>query len=274
MVNNHKNFEVKTDTKSLARSIIQVIEISKKHDLHCWLNYGALLGMVREKRLLPWNNDAELSCWNEKDIKKKAIKIVNDLSINGYSAYYYSTVGTINIKKQGIDININFMWDENPLGTRPHEECSKFKSNLILSYIVYWLAISMSTYSSGISFRKFVRANKREKVKIVLIAINKIFPIKIKKIFYKTLMSMAMKGKSEFGKTGMPSKYFKDFIKIDFYGSEISIPKRNRELLAFIYGEDWETPQENWSFYSNKNRRVSKIKFIDEIFEDNNIEFV
>jgi len=32
MVNNHKNFAVKTDTKSLARSIIQVIEISKKHD--------------------------------------------------------------------------------------------------------------------------------------------------------------------------------------------------------------------------------------------------
>jgi len=56
MVNNHKNFAVKTDTKSLARSIIQVIEISKKHDLHCWLNYGALLGMVREKMRLEFYN--------------------------------------------------------------------------------------------------------------------------------------------------------------------------------------------------------------------------
>ena len=274
MSENYNNFKIKTDVESLAFSIIEVINTAKKYDLYCWLNYGALLGMVREKRLLPWNNDGELSCWNEKNIKKKAIHIVDDLSRNGYNAYYYSTIGTINIKKPGVDININFIWDENSMGTRPHEECSKFNKKFILSYIFYWFAISMSTYTSNISFKKFVRAKTKEKIKIIFIFINKIFPRKIKKKLYKIFMQLAMMGGSEFGKTGIPSFYFKDFINIDFYGSKVLIPKKNKELLEFIYGENWEVPLENWSFYSNKNRKASKIKFINKIFDDNQIEFV
>ena len=44
-------YEVRSDVAKLASAIIDVMKVSKTNDVQCWLNYGALLGVVRENRL-------------------------------------------------------------------------------------------------------------------------------------------------------------------------------------------------------------------------------
>jgi hypothetical protein len=39
-------------------------------------------------------------------------------------------------------------------------------------------------------------------------------------------------------------------------------PKQRRMLLDFIYGESWEVPKQNWSFYEKKNQSVSRIIYL------------
>ena len=97
------NFEVKSDTDKLSVAILEVMEVALSHGVKCWLNYGALLGIVRENRLLPWNNDAELTCWHEADITKKFKLITDDLNKRGYHTYFYSTMGAIGSKRKGVD---------------------------------------------------------------------------------------------------------------------------------------------------------------------------
>ena len=75
-----ENFEIRSDVEELAPAIIDIMNVALSNGVTCWLNYGALLGMVRENRLLPWNNDAQLCCWYEEDISIKFINITNQLN--------------------------------------------------------------------------------------------------------------------------------------------------------------------------------------------------
>jgi len=271
-----ENFEIQSDVEALSKTIIDVINISRKNNLHIWLNYGALLGMIRENRLLPWNNDAHLNCKYEKDFEYKCIQIVNDLERIGYRAYYYPTNGSINIKKTktGVDVNINCVWAENNKYVRPHEEAAQFKKKHVISYILYWLSRSMSIYTSNINFKKLKTANTREKIKIMLIIKNMIITKKIRKFLYKQLLNLSKYGPVYYQKTAIPISFYKEFIDIDFYGSKISVPKKNKELLEYIYGNTWKTPINNWSFYDKKNKYTSNMKYIDESWDYKNVDFI
>ena len=42
-----KHFKMRSDPKRLLESLVRVKKICDKHNLSFWLNYGALLGVVR-----------------------------------------------------------------------------------------------------------------------------------------------------------------------------------------------------------------------------------
>ena len=154
-----KNFKVQSNTKELSNAIIEVTKCAEKNGLICWINYGALLGIIRENRLLPWNNDAHLCCFYEDNFKNKCLKIADELERKGYHTYFYPTVGALNIKKKGVDVNINCVWRENDKCLRPHEEAEYFSKKHIISHVLYWLSRSFSIYTPNISLKKFYNIN-------------------------------------------------------------------------------------------------------------------
>ena len=87
------DFPTRSNIKNLVQTIHDATEIAQRHGVQSWLCYGALLGMIRENRLLPWNNDAELGCWYTSDINSKVKRITADLNKRGYTVYYASTMG-------------------------------------------------------------------------------------------------------------------------------------------------------------------------------------
>ena len=80
------DFPTRSNINNLIQTIHDATEIAQHHGVQCWLCYGALLGMIRENRLLPWNNDAELGCWYTSDINSKMKRIAVDLNKRGYKA--------------------------------------------------------------------------------------------------------------------------------------------------------------------------------------------
>ena len=104
------HFPTRSNINNLVQTIHDAIEIAQQHGVQCWLCYGALLGMVRENRLLPWNDDAELGCWYTSDINSKMKRITADLNKRGYTVYYSSAIGSLSVKKTGAVVNINCFW--------------------------------------------------------------------------------------------------------------------------------------------------------------------
>jgi len=62
-----------------------VTKILKENNITYWLDFGTLLGAVRENRLLPWDNDLDISI-REKD-SQKLREILPQIKQIGYRTY-------------------------------------------------------------------------------------------------------------------------------------------------------------------------------------------
>jgi hypothetical protein len=54
--------------KVLIQNLIDINTVCKKLNVPCWLQDGTLLGLIRDGKLIPWDNDADMGChednWN------------------------------------------------------------------------------------------------------------------------------------------------------------------------------------------------------------------
>jgi len=68
--------------KSSMKMLQKVTSIMEKNGIPYWLEGGTLLGIVREKRLLPWDNDMDISL--VKDNEKKLLSVLFKIFLCGY----------------------------------------------------------------------------------------------------------------------------------------------------------------------------------------------
>ncbi len=269
-----KSFTVRSDTEKLAPAIIEVMHILRKHGIESWLCYGALLGVIRENRLLPWNNDAELGCWYEDRINGKFCTVVNELNKKGYHANYYSLNGSLAARRKGVIVNINCFWRENGYAVRPHELPVVFKRAPYIAVVLYWIAAFMSAYPAGFLGNTIMPLSKNELIRIILVSFFKLLPSNIRKKISVHALRWSIKCGGTYQKTGIPEIFFQKFIEWDFYGSQVMVPVEPERLLQCIYGESWRVPKESWSFYDEGNRGETGIVFIDEVWNYDNMDIV
>ena len=261
------NFKKQSNTKKLVIALIELKQICDEHGLPFWLNFGALLGMVRENRLLPWNNDVELGCWADDAPHQKMIAVTDALALAGYNCFYYKSFGTLNIKKDiGVDININLYWRLGEHAVRPHETPSKFQDKHILASVFYWLSAYIYLYPGGVS-QGFRRRNFRDTVKFTVYRVFAFTSPRIRKICFYKLLDLSEYFGGVFQQTAIPKKYFCKLSANDFYGCEMNYPTQSEELLALIYGKDWRIPKENWSWHHEDNKSTSGVVVIKNRFD-------
>ena len=150
---NPNNFKVKSNTNILFDSLIEVIEVMDSNNIISFLNYGALLGYVRENRLLPWNNDVEICTYLTDEFKNNILTVMSILENKGYSVLYHEYAGTLSVKKKEVDINVNIIWKNNKYYIRPHHTGSKRSHSSLIAFVLYWLASYIFAYE--------VKKNKR-----------------------------------------------------------------------------------------------------------------
>lgn len=257
-------YPTRSDVNALAKATIAVFCAAEESGIDVWLCYGALLGMVREDRLLPWNNDAELACWYEAGIESKFKIITNSLNGMGYRAFYYSGSGVLNVYGgSGVVVNLNIFWPKNGLATRPYETASSPKAPFF-GYWFYWLAVIMTSYTTAQNRRMGLFSQLKYRIKTRLVLVIMLIPLRIRKLLTLWFYKASQRAGGEYMQTGIPKEYFENMKKIEFYGGEIHVPARSEELLEYIYGDEWRIPKDNWSFYDKKNKSILKMKFIDE----------
>ncbi|MBL7135605.1 MAG: LicD family protein [Candidatus Marinimicrobia bacterium] len=53
----------------LKRILVDTVSIFEKHGIKYWLDFGTLLGIIRDKELIPWDHDADI-CITGEDVEK------------------------------------------------------------------------------------------------------------------------------------------------------------------------------------------------------------
>ena len=54
----------------------EIIKILNKFKIKYWICQGTLLGIVRDKQLIPWDHDIDIAVWSGSILKKKIIDIM------------------------------------------------------------------------------------------------------------------------------------------------------------------------------------------------------
>jgi hypothetical protein len=274
MENQINDFPTRSNAEHLAKTILVVTQICQNHGIESWLCYGALLGMVREKRLLPWNNDAELGCWHKSGIEKIFKVITKELIGKGYNVYYYNTVGTLSVKHSGVDLNINCFWKEGEYAVRPHESPSISGSPLNLAKIFYQVGVFLGVYQHGFISSLRIARSRKDIAKATLIAFFRLAPVTLRRRLILFFYSLSKQSGGVFQKTGIPIQYFEYFVALDFYHGTVAVPKNSTDLLKYLYGAEWHIPKDKWSFYKAENKSETEIKFIDKMWNYRHMEYI
>jgi len=235
--------------KALIENLGIIKSILDKNGIAFWLDWGTLLGAIREGGIIPWDNDLDIGVF-KKDLKK-IISVMPEIKKAGFhlkEPVLLNPPSAFGIWKNGYGLDFE-IYDELDDGyfTEFHY---KITDRNVMAHLVWFL------------FRVFGCGNKAEmpqnKIKYIFAAILK-YPILIIPASARTKIASMLekilirKNWIRFVKVSVPKKYFSQFKKIDIFGMDLNVPAETESYLEYKYGKTWKTPNPKWSWMNVKH---------------------
>lgn len=264
----------------LLRTLNAFIVLCKQHDIHYCAAYGTVLGAVRHKGLIPWDDDIDVAM--DRDNYNRFLALKNDKSLDcqyeildssqeGYFfpyAKFCDATTTIQERKDyklviGVFIDV-FPMDvvlDTDYSRMLLERNQKWNGKYILSYrSIHIQDIKTPVFLLKIIILKLIRNYIKKKV-----AINdwgNKYSNDVKIINYASNLS--------YERALFPIKWVQDTIEVPFEDMSINIPKDYDAYLNNLYGNYMKYPpmeeqksQHNHFFVDLKKRlSISEIKHI------------
>lgn len=251
-----------SDIKIIQDKILSIlkefINICEENNLTYYALGGTLLGAVRHKGFIPWDDDIDIGMPREDYEKFK--NVAPDFLPNNYK---FLSEDTVNYKKafsvirdDSTKIIMNYskeelvesLWiDIFPLDGMP---AAPFKRKMHeYRYLYRRMMVQLSQFNSLVNQKK----ENRPLVEKIIIAFANI--VKIEKIlsfewaqkkYLKTIKRYSFNEAFSGNYTGayklreiVPSDYFGESALLKFEGIDLSCPRRYKEYLTAIYGENY-----------------------------------
>ena len=212
------------------------IKLLKKRNINYWIDCGTLLGIVRDKNLLPWDKDLDVSILKQDLSIKDLDYIVKKAKSDGYFVNVYSSCISIVKEEYVFDIKLFDKIDDYIVEKKlmPKNQFSSF-----IGYLSHALTSDYETYRKGKnSFNKFI---------INLIQIFfRLLPRALKSFIARPLNYLYKKYLAEDISEAVPFHFFQELMELEYNKNYYSVPSKRFEYLAFRYGANWKTPDKEW----------------------------
>jgi len=202
------------DKKKAIRVLKHLKRTFEKHNIEYWLDYGTLLGAVREGKFISWDKDIDISVWY-----KDAAKI-------SYARKFFNES----------NIEFEIYWTGSHYGVRD----AKTKEH----YICLLFTVIYGDYC----FNGYTVAPMRNIIQ--MLTTSKMF----KDMPYETKekligFSWAIVNRFHLYRPGglrcSPRRHVEKLSTISFYDEEFKIPSDVETYLVWLYGDNWQIPDKN-----------------------------
>ena len=263
------------DTDKLKRYEIDILDefvtICNKNKIRYFLAYGTLLGAVRHKGFIPWDDDIDIYLKPEDYYKFKEVMLKNPLDKYFYQSLetekYYSLLfaklrmnntSVVEEKTKGEKTHNGIFLDVFPLMPFPVRKEAQDKLLFRLTVMKLMIEADLKTRSL---YDNYGTAGK------ILSNVFKIVPRKIRNKIVASLLRKCLLTNEVYekyycfidGKT-FDRDLFDKIIKIDFEGKKYSAPKNYDKYLTSMYG-DYMTPP---PVDARKGHSFISVEFGDE----------
>ncbi len=190
----------------MVRALKILKKIFDKHDIPFWLGFGTLLGAIREKKLISWDDDIDICIWIQDSAKIADTR--KDFEESEFELY----IIPLHIPTHGFG-----HYAIRDRKTKKHLICI-FPTYIEKGYIVKARVLPVI----GNIIRYFHIIKSEWLLRLSWSSLLKHHLYKDEKILY-------------------PVGYHGNTTTIEFYGSEFRIPEKYKECLRYMYG-DWKIP--------------------------------
>jgi hypothetical protein len=212
--------------KTIDNNFKDIVKILSKSKISYWMCHGTLLGIIRDKKLIPWDHDIDVAIWNSIGIRTKIKKIMlkNNFFLN---KKYYPGDGFLSFSRPGgREVDFNF-----------YEK--KIFNNETFGVIRFLeprnnLCKLVEACAAG---KKF---NGKYKNLIRIFSFIDFIFIFLKKTMIEKKYFFVSKGYIH------PISLLSKFKKIKSMNSSVWVPLHSKKCIKFIYGKNWAKPDKQY----------------------------
>jgi phosphorylcholine metabolism protein LicD len=239
-------------TDRALNNLLDIREVFHNNNLTFWLDYGTLLGAIRNKKLVKSMQDLDLGIMD--DDWKLLTSLQNRLKKIGFM---------IELKQFNVDGNI-------------YRTMKLTRNNVSIDLSIYKILFNYAIDIHG-SFTRYyrplmafrlpfyffpLRRDVSNKIGIISRHFDILPPVSIMPPQYLTRWLMGWKS---YYCNIVPKLFFEKMEKIKLYDDYYSIPSFSESYLSYTYGSDWLIPNKNYKNY--KDSRGYKIILTDQSIE-------
>lgn len=212
--------------KVAVEALKQVKKALDKHGVEHWLDYGTLLGAIRDGKLIPWDRDIDLGTWSE-NVGKIASRC-KEFHDKGFERLSTRKDTVLAMRKYEIEVDINFYQLKATNATATWLFVPQ-----PMNYLLWILRVPDEN-----------KIGPARYITKALVKVSRILPYSLRMNLWR-LISLWHKHIQ----LVIPSKYFKNLSTMMFYGTEFKVPAETEGYLAYRYGKDWSIPRKNYVYY-------------------------
>jgi hypothetical protein len=237
----------------LVRTLRKIVAVLHEKDIHYWIDCGTLLGLIRDQKIIPWDDDMELGAWiTDKPAFDNCLRDFEErgliITVNTSDKLGLALPG-------GLPYRVRILFYD--LVDRHAVRGGIVGTNFFgrsIGYIMNVLDDALQAPDlEGVSPRvedlyldgdgRLLSAKLQDRMRDVLVRFARFLPHPLTRLSLNLFKSLPVRTRFRWE---VPEHFLSETRAENFYGIETLIPTRAEEYLMFRYGEDWRKPTRYW----------------------------